>query len=219
MTKAIKVMLLSMLLTLGLHASDLLSKATGGTITESSVGAAQLDDVAMGKIKGGYLVQAKLIADNEVIVFAQTTIDASELGVYTGDEIRIDETGNMLLDKSGICGLGETRCYMYPDTKTHYTKNINRLNELLQVVQDPTREFIAYSVKRNIGTDSRGKKFVYFSYSAGYVDIETKSYHRLTPLNSTQPHPLLNNNSMIIEMRDKYKDSMEHALGGYTIRN
>ncbi|MCR4941388.1 MAG: hypothetical protein K5978_01165 [Campylobacter sp.] len=54
MTRVIKAMLLSMLLALGLHANDLLSKATDGILSDSSMGVKHLSNVEMQKILGGY---------------------------------------------------------------------------------------------------------------------------------------------------------------------
>lgn len=54
MTRVMKAMLLSMLLALGLHASDLLSKATGGSISDNTIGVKQLNTSEMKDVLGGY---------------------------------------------------------------------------------------------------------------------------------------------------------------------
>ncbi|WP_103580823.1 bacteriocin-type signal sequence domain-containing protein [Campylobacter concisus] len=211
MKNIFKVALLGGLLVASSNAKDILDLATNGTIDRSEIKA--LTDAEMKNVKGGYILQAKAIGNNEIVVFAIPTLDASDLGLYQGDEIRIDKNGEVVLDKSGICGPNETQCYMYPDTKTHYNVNKNRFLELMKVVKDPTTEYIAYSVKRNIGVEHGGKRFVYFTYNAGYVSALDKEFHR------SNSSSILNNNTLIKEMRDNYKNDMESALGGYVIKN
>ncbi|WP_232364893.1 hypothetical protein [Campylobacter aviculae] len=67
-----------------------------------------------------------------------------------------------------------------------------------------------YSVKRNIGY-SRYGKYVYFTYGVGVADSKGQIYK----FNSS---PMLNYNMIIKEMANKYKEQMEYALRGWSVR-
>ena len=54
MTRFLKVALLSVLLAIGLNANDFLAKATGGVLSDASVGIKQLNETELQEILGGY---------------------------------------------------------------------------------------------------------------------------------------------------------------------
>lgn len=52
MTRFLKVALLSVLLAIGLNANDFLAKATGGVLSDASVGIKQLNETELQEILG-----------------------------------------------------------------------------------------------------------------------------------------------------------------------
>ena len=54
MIRLLKVALLSVLLAIGLNANDFLAKATGGVLSDTSVGIKQLNETELQEILGGY---------------------------------------------------------------------------------------------------------------------------------------------------------------------
>ena len=81
------------------------------------------------------------------------------------------------------------------------------------MVGDPVLYSLGYSVKRNIGVSSLGNKFVYFTYGTIIFDNRQGTFYRL---NSSA---ILNNNMIIKEIANKYKESMEYTLGGWYVRS
>ena len=67
---------------------------------------------------------------------------------------------------------------------------------------------LSYTVKKNIGY-SRYGKYVYFTYGVGAFDIRTQKFYRI---NSSA---ILNNNMVIKEIANKYKERFESDLGGW----
>lgn len=62
MIRLLKVALLSVLLTIGLNANDFLAKATGGVLSDTSVGIKQLNETELQEILGGicFLLVARI---------------------------------------------------------------------------------------------------------------------------------------------------------------
>ena len=71
----------------------------------------------------------------------------------------------------------------------------------------PFRQFLGYSVTRNIGFNKSGA-YTYFTYKVITYDTNLRTYHNIT---SSQ---LLNNNAIIKELAQKYKSTFENILGG-----
>lgn len=80
------------------------------------------------------------------------------------------------------------------------------------VGNDPYHNFIGYTVKRNIGVSNLGKRFVYFSYGVAVINEQLGSWYRV------KSSIVLNNYKVIKEISSKYKNDMELALGGYSIK-
>ncbi|WP_052043272.1 hypothetical protein, partial [Campylobacter sp. MIT 97-5078] len=162
--------------------------------------------------KGGYLVTFSSNGVDEVCAIARVTMNGDAAGYnfgnLKGDEIIYDSNGNFDSSKSGVCGINVTSCFLFNDTKKPYWQNQKRLQDIIQAGGDPVLYSIGYTVKRNIGVSSLGKKFVYFTYGVGIYDNTKKTFYKTNSIN-------LSNNIVIKELRDNYKESMEYALGGW----
>ncbi|EFL6839957.1 hypothetical protein HIX82_001817, partial [Campylobacter coli] len=148
----------------------------------------------------------KRLSDNEVIAFAKPDWNL-ELTLFqdsNGDQYYWNREG--LVRFGGMCGIDTTNCLV--NGKHTYT-NQQRLWETMSIVgDDPYRNFLGYTVKRNIGISNLGKRFVYFSYGVVAVNRFDGSIRNVT--NSAT----LNNNVIINELKRNYKDRLESALGG-----
>ncbi|WP_273404926.1 bacteriocin [Campylobacter avium] len=86
--------------------------------------------------------------------------------------------------------------------------SILKRNEWLSAVGNDPYMLLSYTVKKNIGYARYGK-YVYFTYGVGAFDIRTQKFYRI---NSSA---ILNNNMIIKEIANKYKERFESDLGGW----
>lgn len=189
-------------------ATDLLAFYTNGKLTENSPGVKVLSLDEKKQVRGGYVVQDGYISANEKAAFAIVTVNAKDAGVSfegrDGVEIKYDRYGNYVDKQSGLCPLGSSTCK---------APSYNKLQEFMQVAGDPVLNALGYTVKRNIGISSLGNKFVYFTYGVIVYNFPSKTFYRV---NSSA---VLNNNLVIKELAQHYKETFESDLGGYYIRN
>ena len=109
-----------------------------------------------------------------------------------------------------MCGIDTTNCLV---NGKHTYANQQRLLETMSIVgDDPYHNFIGYTVKRNIGVSNLGKRFVYFSYGVAVINEQLGSWYRV------KSSTVLNNYKVVKEISSKYKNDMELALGGYSIK-
>ncbi|WP_229933139.1 hypothetical protein [Campylobacter majalis] len=88
-----------MLLALGLHANNLLSKATGGSINNNAFGVKELSVSEMKNIKGRYRLTGVIdISNTSVAVIAIPHYD-SELGLVYNDAGLLDIEKSTLRDR------------------------------------------------------------------------------------------------------------------------
>ncbi|EGN1212665.1 bacteriocin [Campylobacter coli] len=103
----------------------------------------------------------------------------------------------------GLCGIDQTSCS---------NPSKNRFTAFLQVTQNSLSILPVYTVKRQVKVSDLGKPYVLFTYGVGAYDTQNQQMYKF---NSS---PMLNNNMIIKEMANKYKEQMESALGGWYAR-
>ncbi|ENT6511402.1 bacteriocin, partial [Campylobacter upsaliensis] len=104
----------------------------------------------------------------------------------------------------GLCGIDQSSCL---------NPSKNRFTAFLQVTQNsPLSILPVYTVKRQVKVSNLGKPYVLFTYGVGAYDTQSWQMYKL---NSSS---MLNNNMIIKEMANKYKEQMESALGGWYVR-
>lgn len=198
-------------------ATDLLAFYTNGKLTENSPGVRVLSLEEKKSVRGGYVVHFYNNQNTELFAVARVTINGDAAGVnfgkIAGDEIIYNADGTFNPSKSGLCGIDTKSCFQYPDLQQPFWQNQKRLQELQSIVGDPVLYSLGYSVKRNIGISSLGNKFVYFTYGTVIFDNSRGTFYRL---NSSA---ILNNNIIIKEIANKYKEAMEYTLGGWTVKS
>ncbi|MBC2810481.1 hypothetical protein H4998_08445 [Campylobacter jejuni] len=164
----------------------------------------------MKQVKGGYITYLKRLSDNEVIAFAKPDWNL-ELTLFqdsNGDQYYWNREG--LVRFGGMCGIETTNCLV---NGKHSYINQQRLWETMSIVgDDPYRNFLGYTVKRNIGISNLGKRFVYFSYGVAVINEQSGSWYRV------KSSPVLNNYRVVKEISSNYKDFLERYLGGYSIK-
>ncbi|EJY9631138.1 hypothetical protein OHS87_001846 [Campylobacter coli] len=164
----------------------------------------------MKEVKGGYITYLKRLSDNEVIAFAKPDWNL-ELTLFqdsNGDQYCWNREG--LVRFGGMCGIETTNCLV---NGKHSYINQKRLWETMSIVgDDPYRNFLGYTVKRNIGISNLGKRFVYFSYGVAVINEQSGSWYRV------KSSPVLNNYRVVKEISSNYKDFLERYLGGYSIK-
>ena len=190
--KKIFVLLALFLLVNFAFAEDFLAKVSHGALSDTSPGVKKLSLEEMKGVKGGYVIQPKHNGINEYYVIARYTKAEADYILNYAYNVN---------GPKGLCGIGETDCV---------NPSKNRLLAFLNVTNNSVDFFPMYSVKRNIGY-SRYGKYVYFTYGVGVADSKGQMYQ----FNSS---PMLNNNMIIKEMANKYKEQMESALGGWHVR-
>ena len=191
--KLLVALSLSTFLTSLSFAEDLLAFYTNGKLTENSPGVKVLSLEEKKSVKGGYMVIPKHNGIDEYYVIARYT---------SGEANYILNYANNLNAPKGLCGMNQATCN---------NPSSNRFTSFLEVTGNHIDFFPVYYVKRNIGISNLGNKFVYFTYGVGVADDRNKIY-------KFSSSPLLNNNMIIKEMANKYKEQMESALGGWNIR-
>ncbi|RTJ50109.1 bacteriocin [Campylobacter jejuni] len=103
----------------------------------------------------------------------------------------------------GLCGIDQTSCS---------NPSKNRLIAFLQVTQNSLSLLPTYIVKRQVKVSDLGQPYVLFTYGVGAYNPNT---YQMYKFNSSS---MLNNNMIIKEMANKYKEYMESQLGGWTAR-
>lgn len=206
MLKFLKVLPVSTLLVIGAGATDFLSKATGGALSDNSMGIKRLNNTEMNQVFGGYMVATGIVNKNFAIAVA-VPHDAFELGAYrnpnTGklDYLYSDAT-------SGICDSGVSKCYTNDKTFQHSQRSKNRLLEYTQLLGPYTLAdgyLLAYTVKREVKTDSFGNRIPYFTYGAAAYHAKNGSVHPISSSFSFE-------NTIIKELRKATKDRLESDI-------
>lgn len=197
-------------MTSSVFAEDFLAKLTKGALSDTSPGVKELSLEEMKEVKGGYITYLKRLSDNEVIAFAKPDWNL-ELTLFqdsNGDQYYWNREG--LVRFGGMCGIETTNCLV---NGRHSYINQKRLWETMSIVgDDPYRNFLGYTVKRNIGISNLGKRFVYFSYGVAVINEQSGSWYRV------KSSPVLNNYRVVKEISSNYKDFLERYLGGYSIK-
>ncbi|TKX28574.1 bacteriocin [Campylobacter aviculae] len=197
--KLLSVATLGALLASSAFGDDFLAKVSNGALSDNSAGVKVLSLNEMKDVKGGYQV---VFLSNGSKWNLATELYA--LAKYTEGEHQY--IINYFLNSNkpkGLCGIGQDSCS---------NPSSNRLTEFLQVTQGAINLLPVYSVKRQVKVSGLGKPYVLFTYGVGAYDPNTSQLYKF---NSS---PILNNNMIIKEMANKYKDQMEYALGGWYIR-
>lgn len=204
MKKFASLVLTSTLTFASLNASDLLSKATGGVVNNNSFGIKKLDYSQMIDVKGGYAYTFFQVGNNGFGIAALPDFE-NELGVFIND---VEAT--MYADR-GICGIGETSCYYNPNSKTHLNSSRNRFVEFKTGLSffgeyAAFRYGLAYTIQKEIIVDRYGNRHPLFKYGVGAYDRVDGSFHRI------DSSAILNDNTIIRELRDNFKVPIENAL-------
>lgn len=170
-------LILGSLLASSAFAGDFLAKVSNGALSDNSQGVKALNLDEMKQVKGGYQTSFKLVGNNELLAFAKPSW-TSELTLFqdsNGDQYYWNREG--LVRFGGMCGIDTTNCLV--NGKHTYT-NQQRLLETMSIVgDDPYRNFLGYTVKRNIGISNLGKRFVYFSYGVAVINEQSGSWYRV----------------------------------------
>ena len=205
MRSIFKTTLLSVLLLTSSNAKNLLDLATNGAINQGDVKI--LNNNEMKNIKGGYLTQFSILTNT------QTVKEIAVIALpdpHTEIGMGFDANGNIAyVSDYGLCGLGVTNCYYNETTKTHLQQNKNRFEEYAKALMGtyaPWLHGVGYTVKREIKVSDRGTRYALFTYGIGAYNRATHEFHKI---NSSFA---LENNTIIKELRDNFKNDMEYAL-------
>ncbi|EHC7503332.1 bacteriocin [Campylobacter upsaliensis] len=191
------IIILSALLANFAFANDLLAKLSNGAVSDNSVGVKILSLDEMKEVRGGYQVVflhngSQYHRADEIYAIAKYT--EGELQ-YMANYIQGNNNA-----PQGLCGIDQ-----YPSK--------NRFTAFLQATQNsPLSILPVYTVKRQVKVSNLGKPYVLFTYGVGAYDTQSWQMYKL---NSSS---MLNNNMIIKEMANKYKEQMESALGGWYVR-
>ncbi len=188
------IIILSALLINFSFANDLLAKLSNGAVSDNSQGVKALNLDEMKQVKGGYSV-VPIINGTEMYAIAK--YEQGELQ-YIANYLK----GNTNAPQ-GLCGIDQTSCS---------NPSKNRLIAFLQVTQNSFSLLPTYIVKRQVKVSALGKPYVLFTYGVGAYNPNT---YQMYKFNSSS---MLNNNMIIKEMANKYKEYMESQLGGWTAR-
>lgn len=158
--KIFALLALTSLLTSSVFAEDFLAKVSNGVLSDNSQGVKALNLDEMKEVKGGYITYLKRLSDNEAIAFAKPDWNL-ELTLFqdsNGDQYYWNREG--LVRFGGMCGIETTNCLV---NGKHSYINQKRLWETMSIVgDDPYRNFLGYTVKRNIGISNLGKDLCIF---------------------------------------------------------
>ncbi|EAL9108697.1 bacteriocin [Campylobacter coli] len=188
------IIILSALLINFSFANDLLAKLSNGAVSDNSQGVKALSLDEMKQVKGGYSV-VPIINGTEMYAIAK--YEQGELQ-YIANYLK----GNTNAPQ-GLCGIDQTSCS---------NPSKNRLIAFLQVTQNSLSLLPTYIVKRQVKVSDLGQPYVLFTYGVGAYNPNT---YQMYKFNSSS---MLNNNMIIKEMANKYKEYMESQLGGWTAR-
>ena len=175
-------------------ADDVLAKVSKGALSDNSQGVKVLSLDEMKEVKGGYLVK-----------FLNNGVDEGyAIALY--DKKEEQYIANYIYNTNapqGLCGIDQETCS---------NPSANRLVEFLQVTQKSFSMLPVYVVKRQVKVSDLGNPYVVFTYGVGAYDTKTKQIYQF---NSSG---MLNNNMVIKEMANKYKEQIEYNLGGWYAR-
>ncbi|NDJ28177.1 bacteriocin [Campylobacter sp. MIT 12-8780] len=191
---------LALVLANSAFSDDFLARVSKGNLSDYSVGVKKLSLEEMKEVKGGYQVVflhngSQWNPADEVYAIAKYT--QGELQ-YMANYLQ----GNTSAPQ-GLCGIDQTSCS---------NPSKNRFTAFLQITQKSLSMLPVYTVKRQVKVSNMGKPYVVFTYGVGAYDTQGKQMYKF---NSSL---MLNNNMIIKEMANKYKEQMESALGGWYAR-
>ena len=187
-------------------ADDFLAKVSKGALSDNSVGVKKLTADEANKVVGGYLVGFKVVGKDEIMAYAAPSW-ATELGLWYEDGQLYFLNREGLLQLGGMCGIDVTECYSSKTSLQHSYASQRRLIEIMSIVgNDPYNDYLGYTVRRHIGVNRKGERFLYFSYGVAVINRPTGSWYRFKSSN------VLNNYTVIKEISGKYKAEMENIL-------
>ena len=190
--KIFVVLSLSTFLTSLSFATDLLAFYTNGKLSDNSPGVKVLSLEEKKQVRGGYLINYDY----------SENISTKTREFYVIAKYSENETNNLL---KGLCGIDQASCS---------NPSLNRLIDYLSIVDYSANFSPVYIVKRQVQYSNLGRPYVLFSYGVGVIDYKNQIYK----FNSTYSSSLLNNNMIIKEMANKYKDFAENIIGGWSVR-
>ena len=198
MNKFLFSAVISAILTSGAFAADLLASVTNGKISDNSPGVKVLSLEEAKQVKGGYLERFIALSQNEIAVIigpeSLEELYPNLASVITLNANTLPQSNFGKAYRNAIAGITTVNDFSSPEAAT---------NSLAA----PFRQFLGYSVTRNIGFNKSGA-YTYFTYKVITYDTNLRTYHNIT---SSQ---LLNNNAIIKELARKYKSTFENILGG-----
>ena len=178
--------------------SDLLARITTVEISDNSPGVKVLSLEEAKQVKGGYLERFIALSQNEIAVIigpeSLEELYPNLASVITLNANTLPQSNFGKAYRNAIAGITTVNDFSSPEAAT---------NSLAA----PFRQFLGYSVTRNIGFNKSGA-YTYFTYKVITYDTNLRTYHNIT---SSQ---LLNNNAIIKELARKYKSTFENILGG-----
>lgn len=190
--KLASLLILGSLLTGSAFTDDFLAKVSKGALSDNSQGVKTLNFDEMKEIKGGYRIIPMI---NGMEMYAIAKYEQEELQ-YMANYLK----GNINAPQ-GLCGIDQSSCS---------NPSKNRFISFLQITQNSLSTLPVYMVKRQVKVSDLGKPYVLFTYGVGAYDTQTQQMYKF---NSSL---MLNNNMIIKEMANKYKEQMETVLGRYT---
>ncbi len=198
-------LILGSLLANSAFASDLLAKISDGAISDNSKRVKVLSLDEQKDVKGGYVVHL-LQQGNEMYAIALYGTINDGSGQTKGEILHVlNHKLNNTDGMRGLCGVDVADCS---------GPSLRRMTEYLNITNGAYDFYPMYIVKRNTGVSNLGRRYVYFTYGTGMMDSNMQFYK----FSATTSSNHLNNNMIIKEIRDKYKNSMEYALGGLSVR-
>ena len=181
-----------------LFGADLLASITNGKISDNSPGVKVLSLEEAKQVKGGYLERFIALSQNEIAVIigpeSLEELYPNLASVITLNANTLPQSNFGKAYRNAIAGITTVNDFSSPEAAT---------NSLAA----PFRQFLGYSVTRNIGFNKSGA-YTYFTHKVITYDTNLRTYHNIT---SSQ---LLNNNAIIKELARKYKSTFENILGG-----
>jgi|GEM_PF-1378493 len=205
--KFLSIAVMSGLFSSGALAEDLLAQITNGAVSDTSKGVRLLSAEEEKQVVGGYEVRFASVGNNEIWAYADygTRGETSFVANHYAASIYGENNPNISTFR-GLCGI---------DMQTCSDPSRKRMADFLNVTYGDYFDFRpAYIVKRNIGT-SRTGSYVYFTYSTGAVDVTRGQVYKF---DTTTSSIHIKSNMIIKEIQNKYKSSMESALGGWSVR-
>ncbi|TKX30024.1 bacteriocin [Campylobacter estrildidarum] len=195
--KLLSVAALGALLASSAFGDDFLAKVSNGALSDNSAGVKVLSLNEMKEVKGGYEVRFLYNGSQWT-----PTTESYAVALYTGGELQYIANYLNHNDKApqGLCGIDQTSCS---------NPSKNRLTSFFEVTQGSIKLLPSYIVKRQVKVSDLGRPYVLFTYGVGAYDPNTSQLYKF---NSS---PMLNNNMIIKEIANKYKEQMESALGGW----